>query len=43
MIPTYLVYLSIPIGGALMSFRFVQLLWNFIYRRELSQNSEEAK
>ena len=43
MIPTYLIYLSIPLGGALMSFRYVQLLWNFIYRKELSQISEETK
>lgn len=33
--PTWLVYSAIPLGSALMSFRFLQAAWNFIKTGEL--------
>jgi C4-dicarboxylate transporter DctQ subunit len=33
--PTWIVYLAIPLGSALMCFRFLQVAWNFVRSGEL--------
>jgi C4-dicarboxylate transporter DctQ subunit len=34
-VPMWIVYLCVPIGSSLMSFRFLQVAWNFIKTGEL--------
>ncbi|MCX8116215.1 MAG: TRAP transporter small permease, partial [Burkholderiaceae bacterium] len=34
-VPMWLVYLCVPIGSALMSFRFLQVAWNFWHTGQL--------
>ena len=38
--PMWLVYLAIPIGSGLMSFRFIQVAWNFSRTGELPHTDE---
>jgi C4-dicarboxylate transporter, DctQ subunit len=33
--PTWVIYLAIPLGSSLMSFRFLQVAWNFAHTGEL--------
>jgi C4-dicarboxylate transporter DctQ subunit len=33
--PTWVIYLAIPLGSSLMSFRFLQVAWNFLRTGEL--------
>ena len=36
--PTWMVYCAIPLGSSLMSFRFLQVFWNFLQTGELPQH-----
>lgn len=40
--PTWMVYLAVPLGSALMCFRFLQVAWNFLHTGELPHHDHGA-